>query len=51
MKNKEKLFVVRKYTMAGSALEAIKKDKEAPVCDVWLDDGYKDKTEANQIGF
>lgn len=54
MKNKtpDKLYVVRKYIRAISAQEAIKKDKVAPVDDVWLDEDYKKSAQgASAIGF
>lgn len=38
---KLKLYVVRKYILADSADQAIKKDKEAPVDDVWIDEAWK----------
>lgn len=38
---KDKLFVVRKYIMAKSAIQAIKKDKITPVEDVWIDEEWK----------
>lgn len=47
-KNPDKRFVVRKYIMAQSAADAIKKDKIAPVFDVWVDDDFK---KDNEIGF
>ena len=51
-KNTDKRFIVRKYIMAQSAADAIKKEKIAPVLDVWVDDDWK-KTEAgaSAIGF
>ena len=54
-KNKkvEKLFIVRKYIKATSALHAIKKDKKHPVDDVWVDDDWKkeNQSKADAIGF
>ena len=47
-KNTPKRFIVRKYIMATSAADAIKKDKLAPVFDVFVDDDYK---KDNEIGF
>lgn len=41
---KNKLFVIRKYIYATSALEAIKKDKKTPCDDIWVDEEFK-KTE------
>lgn len=46
--NSPKRFIVRKYIMAQSAADAIKKDKLAPVFDVWVDDDFK---KDNKIGF
>lgn len=40
-KPKLKQFVVRKYIMAKSASDAIKKEKQFPVDDVWIDDDWK----------
>jgi hypothetical protein len=40
-KPKEKLFIVRKYIKALSAAEAIRKERSAPVDDVWIDDDWK----------
>lgn len=36
-----KLFIVRKYIMAVSASDAIKKDRLTPPDDVWIDDEWK----------
>ena len=36
-----KLFVIKKYVMANSAKEAIKKEKEIPVDDVWIDEDFR----------
>lgn len=47
-KNPNKRFIVRKYIMAQSASDAIKKDKLAPVFDVFIDDDFK---KDNEIGF
>ena len=48
---KPKMYVVRKYIKAYSALEAIKKDKDYPVDDVWIDEKWQDKHLADAIGF
>lgn len=48
---KEKQFIVRKYIMAKSALEAIKKDKMSPVDDVWVDEKWKEENDQKTIGF
>ena len=50
-----KLFVVKKYIMATSAQEALKKEKRTRPDDVWIDDDWrkeqKYKTESSQVGF
>lgn len=49
-----KLFVVRKYVMAKSAEDAIKREKGVSVSDVWLDDEWKKAQigkKDTQIGF
>lgn len=50
----KKLYIVRKYIMATSAKDAIKKDKTAPVDDVWADENWlretSDKASGN-VGF
>jgi len=48
----DKLFVIRKYIFAKSAVDAIKKDKTTPVEDVWVDDDFKKTISgASAIGF
>lgn len=48
----DKLFIVRKYIVAKSALDAIKKDKVSPVADVWVDESFKESQQgAAAIGF
>jgi hypothetical protein len=42
-----KRFIVRKYIIATSAMNAIRKDKSSPVYDVWVDETF----EKNNIGF
>lgn len=53
MKKDLKLFVVRKYVIAESALEAIKNEKKKSVDDVWLDDDWKKQQEfpKKDVGF
>lgn len=53
-KQNQKLFIVRKYIMATSDKEAIKKDKISPVDDVWIDENWKDNKNrqlSSAIGF
>jgi hypothetical protein len=47
---KEKRYIVRKYIMAKSAAEAMKKDRTAWVDDVWVDEEWLDE-QTKQIGF
>lgn len=53
MKNNEKpkMYVVRKYIKAVSAIEAIKKDTKTPVHDVWIDEKWQEKELPSAIGF
>lgn len=50
----EKMFVVRKYIKATCAAQAIKKERKAPVDDVWVDEEWKkgqSEKLADAIGF
>lgn len=38
MKN---IFIIRKYVIANSVSDALKKEKQTPVADVWLDEQCK----------
>lgn len=50
--NEKKQFVIRKYVMANSALEAIRLDKITPVDDCWVDDEWKKENIKNPaMGF
>ena len=49
--NKPMLFTVRKYIKATSALQAIRKDKNTPVHDVWIENDWQNKHLADAIGF
>lgn len=51
MKEKPKLYVVRKYIKADSAMQAIKKEKSVPVHDVWIDEKWQEKELPGAIGF
>ncbi len=52
MKKPIKTFVVRKYIQATSAIQAIRKEKEYPVYDVWLSEKQENKQELPPaIGF
>lgn len=41
MKKKEKRYIIRKYIVAKSVHDAIRKEKKEPVDDCWLDDDWK----------
>lgn len=45
-----KRYIIRKYIIANSAQDAIKKERQAPAEDVWVDDEWKAQ-EGNEIGF
>lgn len=48
----KKQFVIKKYIMAESALQAIKLDKVTPVDDVWVDEDWKKANIMNNpVGF
>ena len=56
MKKKEtyKLFIVKKYIMATSAHEALKKERKVRPDDVWIDDDWRKENKYAQesaIGF
>lgn len=38
--NDQKLYIVRKYVMAGCVTDAIKNEKGTAVHDVWIDDDW-----------
>ena len=50
-KEKEKMYVVKKYIKALSASSAIRLDKTTPVHDVWVDEDWKKNSLAGAIGF
>lgn len=53
MKQPLKRFIVRKYIMATSAQDAIRKDKKAKPDDIWLDSEWQKLQDdvTRQIGF
>ncbi len=40
-----KRFVIKKYVMANSAMEAIKREKLVEVDDLWIDEDWKKEHE------
>lgn len=51
MKDKPKLYVIRKYIKATSAAQAIRKDKATAVHDVFCEEVWRDRNLADAIGF
>lgn len=54
MKKDAKMFVVRKYIMASSLMEARKLDKVTEPQEIWIDDEWKNDKKNNlstAIGF
>lgn len=54
MKKPLKRFIVKKYIMANSAMEAIKKEKKHSPDDVWVDEDWKknnDDKVSSYMGF
>lgn len=45
------MYVVRKYVKAVSVVQAIKKEKETPVHDVFIEEKWQDRELAGAIGF
>lgn len=51
---KHKLFIVKKYIIATSAYEALKKERRVRPDDVWVDEDWRKENKFNQesaIGF
>jgi hypothetical protein len=48
MIKKQKLFIVRKYIMATSAKQALRKESKMPADEVWVDEDWK-KNPTNQL--
>lgn len=46
-----KLFVIKKYVMATSAKDAIRKERSAQIDDVWIDENWKEKHLNEAMGF
>jgi len=41
MTPQQNLYIVRKFVIAKSAQDAIKKEKDTPVHDVWIEDSHQ----------
>jgi len=48
-KPEEKRYVVRKYIMAHSAQEALRKERRVRPDDCWIDDDWKKDNQANLV--
>ena len=54
MKAKQKMFIVKKYIMASSAREALRKESKQPADDCWIDEEWRKNEKdnlASAIGF
>jgi hypothetical protein len=54
VKDRHKLYVIKKFVKATSVADAIRQDKKAPVDSVWIDDDWAKgnaKPLADAIGF
>lgn len=47
------LYIVKKFIFAKDAKQAIKKEKQHPVDDVWMDDRWREEflSKRKEIGF
>lgn len=48
---KKKIYVVRKYIKANSAGHAMRIEKKFPVDDVYMEEGFKNTSLTDAIGF
>lgn len=44
-KQKQKLFVIKKYIMADNAYQALKKEKKHAPDDCWVDESWRNRQE------
>jgi hypothetical protein len=51
MKNKNKVYIIRKYILAKSAKHAIKLDRKHEVDDVWVDEDRTSEVNKTGVGF
>ena len=47
----QKMYVVRKYVKAISVAQALRREKDAPVHEIFVEDKWKDTHLADAIGF
>jgi hypothetical protein len=50
-KQKPKLYVIRKYVMASSVVDAARREKITPVHEIFVDEKWQEKHLADAIGF
>lgn len=50
-KDKDKMYIVRKYVKAGSVAEVLRKEHKTAVHEVYIDDKWQEKHLADAIGF
>jgi hypothetical protein len=48
---RQKLYVVRKYVMARSVVEAARKERSAPVHEIFIDEKWHESHIAEAVGF
>lgn len=48
---KKTQYIIRKFVMAKSAKEALKKEKDEPIAEVYINPDYKGEDESKEIGF
>lgn len=51
MKEKPKMYVVRKYIKAMDVRQALRKEPKTAVHDLWIDNEWRDKELPSAIGF
>jgi hypothetical protein len=47
----QKLYVIRKYVMASSVVDAARREKQTPVHEIFVDEKWQEKHLAEAIGF
>lgn len=50
-KENPKMYIIRKYVMAKNVKDAIKKEPNTPVHDLWIDEGWQKDNLPDAIGF
>lgn len=47
MKKEQKMYVIKKYIMASSASDALRKERHTPADDCWVDEKYRESGKDN----